>query len=206
MVLNDSVVVEECVSGPTAEENSGGCPSLFTNWPLMSAITDVAYAEVFSLWAVSNRNYGGLGFSSQDVGSVLAFSGFLLLILTIPLLSSYPFMAGLSGFVLQLVVNCASFLKNAITVTTITVFNILMNDAVAQDLRGSANGLAVTMMSIFKSIAPAVAGAIFSWAQRRRKASFLPGDHLVFFFLNIFTVIGLVSTFRPFYARSSTKQ
>ncbi|KAF0897898.1 hypothetical protein E2562_001609 [Oryza meyeriana var. granulata] len=237
MVLKDSIAVEECLSGPTADENSGGCLNLFTNWPLMSAITvycifslqDVAYAEVFSLWAVSDRKYGGLSFSSQDVGSVLAFSGLFLLIyqilvypsvaksvepitlvrivaiLTIPLLSSYPFMAGLSGFVLQLIVNCASFLKNAFAVTTITVFNILMNDAVAQDLRASANSVAVTLMSICKAIAPAVAGAIFSWAQRRQTASFLPGDHLVFFMLNVFTVIGLVSTFRPFYARRSTK-
>ncbi|XP_052138941.1 probable peptide/nitrate transporter At3g43790 isoform X1 [Oryza glaberrima] len=237
MVLEDSISVEEGLSGPTAEENSAGCLNLFTNWPLMSAIIaycifslqDVAYAEVFSLWAVSDRKYGGLSFSSQDVGSVLAFSGLFLLvfqilvypsvaksvepitlvrivaILTIPLLSSYPFMAGLSGSILQLIVNCASFLKNAFAVTAITVFNILMNDAVAQDVRASANGVAVTLMSIFKAIAPAIAGAIFAWAQRRQTASFLPGDHLVFFMLNVFTVIGLVSTFRPFYARRSTK-
>ncbi|KAL5226526.1 hypothetical protein ABZP36_014791 [Zizania latifolia] len=194
MVLKDSIAVEECLSGPNAEENGGGCLTLFTNWPLMSAITvycifslqDVAYAEVFSLWAVSDRKYGGLSFSSQDVGSVLALSGLFLLIyqiliypsvarsvepitlvrilaiLTIPLLSSYPFMAGLSGFILQLIVNCASFLKNAFAVTTITVFNILMNDAVAQDLRASANGISVTLMSIFKAIAPAIAGAMRS--------------------------------------------
>jgi uncharacterized membrane protein len=203
----------------------------------MSAITvycifslqDVAYAEVFSLWAVSDRAYGGLSFSSTDVGNVLSISGLLLLlyqiliypsvakavdpialvravaILTIPLLSSYAFMPALSGFILQLVVNFASFLKNSFSVTTITVFNILMNEAVTQDVRASANGVAVTLMSIAKTIAPAAAGAIFSWAQRRQTALFLPGDHLVFFMLNVFTVIGLVSTFRPFYVRSNTK-
>ncbi len=54
MVLEDSISVEEGLSGPTAEENSAGCLNLFTNWPLMSAIIaycifslqDVAYAEV----------------------------------------------------------------------------------------------------------------------------------------------------------------
>uniref|UniRef100_A0A453EPY1 Uncharacterized protein n=1 Tax=Aegilops tauschii subsp. strangulata TaxID=200361 RepID=A0A453EPY1_AEGTS len=30
------------------------------------------------------------------------------------------------------------------------------------------------------------------------------GDHLVFFMLNVFTVIGLMLTFRPFYARNGT--
>lgn len=125
-------------------------------------------------------------------------------LLTIPLLSSYPFMPALSGSILQLALNCASFLKNSFSVTTMTVFNILMNDAVSQDLRASANGLSVTLMSIFKTIAPAVAGVIFSWAQRRQTAPFLPGDHLVFFMLNVFTVIGLMLTFRPFYARNGT--
>ncbi|VAH75970.1 unnamed protein product [Triticum turgidum subsp. durum] len=154
--------MEESLSDSNAEESSGGYWSLFTNWPLMSAITvyclfslqDVAYAEVFSLWAVSDRKYGGLNFTSTDVGSVLALSGLFLLIyqiliypsvakaiepitlvrataiLTLPLLASYPFMTTLSGFNLQLVVNCASSLKNSFQVTTITVCNILMNDAV----------------------------------------------------------------------------
>ncbi|XBI26891.1 probable peptide/nitrate transporter At3g43790 isoform X1 [Triticum dicoccoides] len=236
-MLNSSTeAVEEPCSDLNAEQSGSGCLSLFTNWPLMSTITvycifslqDMAYAEVFSLWAVSDRKYGGLSFSSQDVGRVLSISGLLLLIyqiliyplvansvdpitlvraialLTIPLLSSYPFMPALSGSILQLALNCASFLKNSFSVTTMTVFNILMNDAVSQDLRASANGLSVTLMSIFKTIAPAVAGVIFSWAQRRQIAPFLPGDHLVFFMLNVFTVIGLMLTFRPFYARNGT--
>ncbi|VAH60083.1 unnamed protein product [Triticum turgidum subsp. durum] len=235
---NNSIeAMEESLSGSNAEESSGGYWSLFTNWPLMSAITvyclfslqDVAYAEVFSLWAVSDRKYGGLSFTSTDVGSVLALSGLFLLIyqiliypsvakaiepitlvrataiLTLPLLASYPFMTTLSGFNLQLVVNCASSLKNSFQVTTITVCNILMNDAVSQDLRASANGLSVTLMSIFKAVAPAVAGVIFSWAQRRQTASFLPGDHLVFFMLNAATVVGLMCTFGPHFARGSTK-
>ncbi|KAL6627720.1 hypothetical protein ACP70R_031446 [Stipagrostis hirtigluma subsp. patula] len=202
--------VEESLAGTDAQENGGGgCLSLFSNWQLMSVIAiyclfslqDVAYAEVFSLWAVSDRSYGGLSFTSTDVGNVLASSG----ILTIPLLSSYPFMPALSGFTLMLVVNCASFLKNTFAVTTITVCNILMNDAVTQDVRAAANGIAVTLMSIAKAIAPAVAGIIFSWAQKRQTASFLPGDHLVFFMLNVFTVIALVSTFKPFYVGSNAK-
>ncbi|KAL6627718.1 hypothetical protein ACP70R_031444 [Stipagrostis hirtigluma subsp. patula] len=207
--------VEECLAGTDGQENGdvlggGRCLRLFTNWPLMSAVTlycifsfqDMAYAEVFSLWAVSDKAYGGLSFSSTDVGNVLANSVRVAAILMIPLLASYPFMPALSGFSLQLVVNCASFLKNTFTVTTMIVCNILMNDAVTQDVRASANGIAITLMSISKAFAPATAGIIFSWAQRRQTASFLPGDHLVFLMLNVFTFIGLVFTFRPFYAGS----
>ncbi|XP_066306089.1 probable peptide/nitrate transporter At3g43790 isoform X2 [Miscanthus floridulus] len=237
-VDNSVETVEESLAGTDTEENGGGgCLKLFTNWPLMSSITlycifslqDVAYAETFSLWAVSDRSYGGLSFTTTDVGNVLAMSGLFLFlyqmliypllaktvdhitlvravaILTLPLLASYPFFPSLKGFVLMLVVNCASFLKNTFSVTTITVFNILMNEAVTQDVRAAANGIAVTLMSISKAVAPAVAGIIFSWAQRRQTASFLPGDHLVFFILNIFTLTGLIFTFRPFFVRGSAK-
>ncbi|XP_062086095.1 protein ZINC INDUCED FACILITATOR-LIKE 1-like [Humulus lupulus] len=57
--------------------------SLYRNWPLMSSIIvfcvfqlhDMAYAEIFPLWAVSPKKFGGLGYSSSDVGEVLSISG-----------------------------------------------------------------------------------------------------------------------------------
>ncbi|KAL5061931.1 hypothetical protein RYX36_023668 [Vicia faba] len=57
--------------------------SLFMNWPLMSSIIaycvfslhDIAYQEVFSLWCVSPPSLGGLNFTTDDVGNVLAISG-----------------------------------------------------------------------------------------------------------------------------------
>nr|CAB3472777.1 unnamed protein product [Digitaria exilis] len=201
-VDNSVEAVEESLAGTDTEENeSGGCLQLFKNWPLMSAITlycifslqDVAYAEVFSLWAVSDRSYGGLSFTSTDVGNVLAASGLFLFLYQMLV---YPFLAKAVDHIT---------LVRAVAVTTITVFNILMNEAVTQDVRAAANGIAVTLMSISKAVAPAVAGIVFSWAQRRQTVAFLPGDHLVFFMLNVFTVTGLVFTFRPFFVRGSAK-
>ncbi|XP_034207824.1 protein ZINC INDUCED FACILITATOR 1-like [Prunus dulcis] len=124
--------------------------NLFKNWPLMSAIIvycvyslhDMAYTEIFSLWAVSPRKLGGLSLSTENVGEVLAISGFGLFvfqitlypfverilgpvmiariggIITIPLLSSYPFIAMLSGFSLYLMLNIASVLKNVLSVSS----------------------------------------------------------------------------------------
>lgn len=62
--------------------------SLINNWPWMSAtisfsifaLHDTAYGEVISLWAVSDRWYGGLSFSSEDIGNVLAVAGASLLV------------------------------------------------------------------------------------------------------------------------------
>ncbi|KAK8487732.1 hypothetical protein V6N13_138501 [Hibiscus sabdariffa] len=207
-------------------------PNLFKNWPLMSttivycifSLQEMAYAEIFSLWALSDKKYGGLSFSSQDVGEVLAISGFGLLLfqlllyppvekrlgplmvtrlsaaISIPLLSGFPYIAMLSGVVLHLVINLASILRNTLSVSLVTGLFILLNDAVPQSQRGAANAISITAMSVFKAFGPAGGGALFSWAQKRQVASFLPGDQMVFFVLNVIQFIGLLLTFKPFLA------
>ncbi|WCJ36764.1 zinc induced facilitator 1 [Euphorbia peplus] len=205
-------------------------PSLWKNWPFMSMIAaycvfslqEIAYSEVFSLWAVSDKKYGGLNFSSQEVGEVLAISGLGLLVfqlilyppiekilgplmisrlsaaISIPVLSCYPYIAMLSGINLRLAINCASILRNTLSVSLITGFFILLNNAVPQSQRAAANGISLTAMSIFKTFGPAGAGALFSWAEKRQYATFLPGSQIVFFVLNLLQFIGLVLTFKPF--------
>ncbi|KAM3293737.1 hypothetical protein ACQJBY_036955 [Aegilops geniculata] len=206
--------------------------SLFKNWPLMSSIIvycifsyhDMAYTEVFSLWAESDKKYGGLGLSSEDVGQTLGITGGSLLVyqmfiyprinkvlgpikccqiaaaLCIPILFAYPYMTYLSGPALSVILTIASVLKNDIAATIITSIFVLQNNAVSQDQRGAANGLAMTAMSLFKAVAPAGAGIVFSWAQTRQHTFFLPGDHMVFFLLNMIELLGLVLTFKPFLA------
>ncbi|XP_062202108.1 protein ZINC INDUCED FACILITATOR-LIKE 1-like isoform X3 [Phragmites australis] len=204
--------------------------SLFKNWPLMSSIIiycafsfhDMAYTEVFSLWAESEKKYGGLSLSSENVGQVLAVTGASVLvyqlfvyprinkvlgpikssqiaaIICMPILFAYPYMTYLSEPGLSIVLNIASVIKNNLGVTIITSTFILQNNAVPQDQRGAANGLAMTGMSFFKAAAPAGAGIVFSWAQKRQHAFFFPGDQMVFFLLNVVELLGLILTFKPF--------
>ncbi|OAY77657.1 putative peptide/nitrate transporter [Ananas comosus] len=229
--LEESLIDSDLkANGEIADEGgSVSKQSLLKNWPLMSAIIvycvfslqEMAYIEIFSLWAVSDRKYGGLNFSTEDVGEVLAITVYQILlypfvvkwlspvrsirlaaVLTIPLFVAFPFMSNLSGIVLKLVVNCASFVKN---VTIITGLNLVQNNAVCQEQRGAANGISVTAMSLFKAAAPAGGGALFSWAQKRTDASFLPGDHIVFFALNVIVVLGLLMTYKPFLAKPGAK-
>ncbi|PON78119.1 Major facilitator [Parasponia andersonii] len=81
---SDSVEELEKISSlPDTNEEKKSKKSLFKNWPLMSSIIgycifslhDMAYSEIFSLWAVSPKKLGGLGFSTEEVGVVLAISG-----------------------------------------------------------------------------------------------------------------------------------
>ncbi|KAJ8635318.1 hypothetical protein MRB53_009585 [Persea americana] len=242
-ISNSYEALEASPCGSDLKDNNEGTDkresgtSLFKNWPLMSAIIvycafslhDMAYSEIFSLWAVSDRKYGGLSFSTQDVGVVLAVSGCGLLvfqlflypvverilgpimlsrlaaILSIPVLSSYPFIAMLSGVTLTLLINCASLVKNVLSVTVITGTFILQNNAVPQHQRGAANGIAMTGQSLFKAFGPAGGGALFALAQKRQRASFLPGDHLVFFILNVVELIAVLLTFKPFLALPTNK-
>jgi MFS family permease len=179
-------------SNKVAERN--GKSSLLNNWPLISSIIvycvfslhDMAYTEIFSLWANSPRKYGGLGYSTADVGSVLAFSGFGLLIFQLSLysyaerllgpiivtrisgslamvvLSCYPLIAKLSGLALTVTVTSASVAKSVLGTSAITGLFILQNKAVRQDQRGAANGIAMTAMSLFKAIGPAAAGIMYA--------------------------------------------
>nr|GLL37391.1 protein ZINC INDUCED FACILITATOR-LIKE 1-like isoform X4 [Ipomoea trifida] len=210
------------VAPQVAEDDEKSTPkkSIYKNWPLMSAIIiycvfcldDIAYSEIFSLWAESPRRLGGLGYSTDAVGVVLAISGFSLLvfqvllypsierafgpvtvmriagIMSIPLLTSYPYIANLSGISLSLVLSCASLLKSILNVAIITGLFILQNKAVEQDQRAAANGVAMTGMSIFKTIGPAGAGALFSWSEKRQDAAFLPGRDIVIKFVAHFCI------------------
>ncbi|KAF8085612.1 hypothetical protein N665_0658s0014 [Sinapis alba] len=227
---DDSYEVLEAASHESGKKEKASQGSLLKNWPLMSSIIvycvlclhDTAYSEIFALWANSPRKYGGLSYSTNDVGTVLAISGLGLFsfqvfvypfaerllgpvlvtrfagALMIPIQMSYPFIANLSGLSLSLLLNSASILINVLSVSAITGLLILQNKAVDQSQRGAANGIAMTAMSLFKTVGPAGAGILFSLSERRLNAAFLPGSHLVFFVLNVIVVVGVGLTFKPF--------
>ncbi|KAF4357705.1 hypothetical protein G4B88_023163 [Cannabis sativa] len=220
------------------EDEKKSKQSLLKNWPLMSSIMlycvfqlhDMAYVEIFPLWAVSPKKYGGLSYSSDDIGEILALAGFVMLVfqlflyppierifgpvhlarigavITIALLSSYPFIAKLSGLTLTLLVDLAVVLKNLISICITTGLFLLQNKAVGQSQRGAANGMSMAAMSLFKAAGPAGGGAIFAWVQNHQNALFLPGDHMVFFILNVIEFIALIMTFKPFLALTNNDE
>ncbi|XP_054795379.1 protein ZINC INDUCED FACILITATOR 1-like isoform X1 [Prosopis cineraria] len=194
----------------------------------LAVLVSCIWLPVFSLWAVSPLELGGLNFTTDDVGDVLSISGFALLLcqiflyspmekafgpinlariaaaLSIPLLQSYPFIAMLSGFTLHLVITIASVFMLCFPTIIDTSLFLLQNRAVEQHQRGAANGIAMTAMSLFKAVGPAGGGAVLTWSQKRLNASFLPGTHLVFFVLNLVEALGLLMMFKPFLAEKKT--
>ncbi|WRX35327.1 hypothetical protein QQP08_027814 [Theobroma cacao] len=238
------------------------------------SLQEMAYSEIFSLWAVSDQKYGGLSFSSQDVGEVLAisegsyskkninnftyfipriwsvtvstfviptsredpwatygytpFSGNINSIAVMLSLYSYAF-GGCSSFgyklcihfkecsicfscywIIHIAEQCSgthhahAYRSIIIPLSGISIlflfsfFDLFLSQPQSQ--RGAANGISITAMSVFKAFGPAGGGALFSWAQKRQVATFLPGDQMVFFVLNLVQVVGLMLTFKPFLA------
>lgn len=142
---------ETAEAATTQESTESPKKSLLKNWPLMSSIItycvfslhDTAYSEIFSLWTVSGRKYGGLSFSSKEVGQVLTVAGASLLVyqifvyrwfnntlgpvnstriasvLSIPIIAAYPFMTHLSGIRLGLALYIAAMIKSVLAVSTL---------------------------------------------------------------------------------------
>ncbi|KAL0647929.1 hypothetical protein Bca4012_046220 [Brassica carinata] len=208
---DDSVEALEAASLETAGMTGNNKrTSLFKNWPLMSSILvycvlclhDTAYSEIFALWANSPSKFGGLGYSTNHVGTVLTISG--------PPISSsretagtsapYPSSRGTDD-------TCPDELYlYSSSVSAITGMLILQNRAVDQHQRGAANGLAMTSMSLFKTVAPVVSGFLFSWSEERQNASFLPGPQMLFFFLNVIVILAVCLTFRPFLVTAARRR
>ncbi|KAL2326214.1 hypothetical protein Fmac_025272 [Flemingia macrophylla] len=193
--IDDAEALENGSSSADKDRMIRKNENLLLNWPLISSIMvycvfalhDIAYQEVFSLWAVSPQRLGGLNFTTDDVGNVLSITGLSLIIyqltiypsvekaigpigiarmsgmLSIPLLQSYPFIALLlSGLALYVAIIIASILKNILCMTIITGLFLLQNRAVEQHQRGAANGISMTAMSLCKAIGPATGGAILN--------------------------------------------
>ncbi|OEL14844.1 Protein ZINC INDUCED FACILITATOR-LIKE 1 [Dichanthelium oligosanthes] len=196
------------------------CISAFYFIILLSCI----WLPIFPMWAESDRRLGGLSLSSENVGQVLAITGATILfyqtfvypyvvkllgpintsrfmiILSMALLITYPSIAHLNEPWLSIALNIASMIKANSVVTVVTCSFILQNNSVSQDQRATTNGLATTLMSFSKAIAPAGAGIVFSWAQKHQHVFFFQGGQMVFLLLDIVVLIELIWTFKPFLA------
>ncbi|CAK9856127.1 unnamed protein product [Sphagnum jensenii] len=188
---------------------------------------DMTYSEIFSLWCVSPKATGGLNFTTDNVGKILGISGFALMIfqilifphlanslglmmttrvpavLSVPLILAYPLIATLHGWVLWVILNLVSIVKTFFSMMILSASFILLNNSVPQDQRGVANGVSMSVVSVFKAIGPAFGGSLFAWGQKHQDSHILPGNDMVFGTLAIVAVIGCISTLEPFLPQST---
>ncbi|XP_058966222.2 uncharacterized protein [Pocillopora verrucosa] len=172
----------------------------------------IGYDELFSLWAATGPEHGGLGFSTDQIGTALLCVAGPMLVLQLWL---YPKLERRLGSIR--VFQLANIVLG-ITITSLSALNtlhdrskvlwpllivvliplrmgigcgfsstgILVNNAVPAYLLGSANGLAMTASSISRTLAPLVAGSAFAWSiSKGYKHGFPLDEHFAFILLSI---------------------
>lgn len=145
--------------------------------------------ELFPLFSATSVEYTGLGFSPTQIGNTLLIAAVSLLVLQTTLLSRVLTVLGskktliistlvfatvfpllpllprvknkrLFAFFVQLLVIIQ---RSAVSLCYLAL-NILLNNTVSADLRGSMNGLAMSVSCVGRMLAPITYGNIFSWS------------------------------------------
>ncbi|XP_020614457.1 probable peptide/nitrate transporter At3g43790 isoform X2 [Orbicella faveolata] len=172
----------------------------------------IGFDELFSLWAATQAENGGLGFSTNQIGTALLCVAAPLLFLQ---MWTYPKFERRLGAkrVFQLVNAIVGILTASLSAIN-TYYDrstvlwplligillplklgvgcgfsstvILVNNSVPSELLGSVNGLAMTASSICRTLAPLFAGSVFAWSiSKGYKHGFPLDEHLTFLLLSV---------------------
>ncbi|RUS76873.1 hypothetical protein EGW08_015364 [Elysia chlorotica] len=157
---------------------------------VMYSFIIIGVEDIFPVFASTQKDYGGLGFSTDEIGFAIGTTFLPLLFLQIKL---YPFLVSKLGIrkvflvcaiccmVTCQMVPCVRLLNDSpawlwtylmlvqvpFKISTNCCFagtSLLINNSVTPDLAGSANGIAMMATAIGRTIAPTVSGALFSWS------------------------------------------
>ncbi|XP_065677253.1 uncharacterized protein LOC105846723 isoform X2 [Hydra vulgaris] len=176
------------------------------------------FDELFSLFASTSIEYGGLGMSTSEIGILYLIISIGTLVVQFIIVSRVIIKFGskkifigaslLSGVLIPFI-PLYSNIKNKAALWTImwihqmfiraglitgyTTVNIFINNSVGSDLLGVANGVGLSLACIGRSIGTASFGSMYSWSLKNKEKSFPLNKH--FSFLMILIVITAVSLF-----------
>lgn len=147
--------------------------------------------EVWALWCVTAKKFGGLGWESSTVGSTIALCSLstfacqfviypritrfgvlpifkIASLLLVPFVCATPFASTIIDSVGNNVVWVVVVLNKIIVdVLSAFAFNsifVVINNSVPTALLGTTNGIGMTVASVGKGIGPGFGGAIFAWS------------------------------------------
>ncbi|XP_078363022.1 uncharacterized protein LOC144647143 isoform X2 [Oculina patagonica] len=177
----------------------------------------IGFDELFSLWAATQTKHGGLGFSTDQIGTALLCVAAPLLFLQMWAYPKFERRLGairvfqLGNAVIGIMIMSLSGISTFYDRSTVLwplligillplnlfvgfVFSstaILVNNSVPSDLLGSVNGLAVAASSASRAVAPIFAGSVFAWSISKGFIHGFPLDaHFAFL---LFSVVCLLS-------------
>lgn len=149
----------------------------------------VGQSELFPLFAATDTDLHGFGFSPAQIGLLLLIVSVFMIVVQLTFLPRFndyfgskktliicscalaflfPILPSTSGIKNSYLFWSVASFQLILTRTFVTLgflaINVLLNNSVTSDLLGSANGFAMTIASIGRMIAPIVLGTIYSWS------------------------------------------
>jgi len=182
----------------------------------MLSLVIIGYDELFSLWAATEPHLGGLGFSTDQIGTALLCVAAPILFLQVWLYPKFERRVGairvfqFSSVVLGVTILSLSAINTFYNKSTILwplLIGILLpmklstgcafsstaiftNNSVAIGMLGSVNGLAMTAASLSRALAPVITGSAFAWSiSEGFKLGFPLDEHFAFVILTFVCVL-----------------
>ncbi|CAH3019912.1 unnamed protein product [Porites evermanni] len=187
-------------------------------YALYSAVI-IGYDELFSLWAATQSKHGGLGFSTDQIGTVLLCVAAPVLVLQVWLFPKFERRLGakrvfqFSCIVVGITIFSVCWTNTyherskvlwplllvillPMKLTTGCGFSstaIFVNNSVPNELLASVNGLGMTAAALCRAIAPVIVGSSFAWSiSEGFKLGFPLNEHFAFAILVIITVLSIL--------------
>lgn len=182
----------------------------------MVSVAVIGFDELFSLWAATQPKHGGLGFSTDQIGTALLCVAVPLLFLQIWLYPKFErgfgakrvfqFSSVVVGIAILSLSGINKYYDRSAVLWPLLIGILLpmklsigfafsstalfVNNSVSNELLGSANGLAMTAASISRAVAPVLVGSSFAWSiSEGFKLGFPLDEHFAFVILAIVCVL-----------------
>jgi len=172
----------------------------------MYSCISFGFLEVYPVFADSSKAYGGLTFSSSEIGTSLLCSAVPMIVLVFVMarltkrfgekmvlittlyivmfvLPLFPFSAMLpDSYVWYLLVPLLLLLKLSLSTGFLAV-NVLLNESADEEYMGLVNGIGMAVSSVGRAVSPLVFGALYSWSLGNEGQIGYPLNHCFTFVL-----------------------
>eukprot|EP00112_Aurelia_sp_Birch-Aquarium-sp1_P000866 Seg1083.1 transcript_id=Seg1083.1/GoldUCD/mRNA.D3Y31 product="Protein ZINC INDUCED FACILITATOR 1" protein_id=Seg1083.1/GoldUCD/D3Y31 len=199
--------------------------SLFA-YAIFSFVT-VGLDETFPIFADSSRRYGGLAFTSAQIGTTLLLATLPVAFLIGPcvrlehkfgikklfIISLYFLVFGLPLFpfigmvpprlVWYAVVPAFFSLRMNVVIGDLAV-NVVLNNSVDPKYIGMVNGLGLTASCVVRAISPTVLGSLYSWSLKNEGSMHFPFNHAFPYVVTGF--VALLTLFNAVYLPDKPKE
>ncbi|XP_065645206.1 uncharacterized protein LOC136075594 [Hydra vulgaris] len=181
------------------------------------------FEELFPVFASTSTEYGGLGMSTSEIGLIYLTVSIAMLISQIILIekiihkfgSKKTFIASSLLFgaimpllplivlikntsVLWFILWISEVVVSVSMMSGFTAANILINNSVGSELLGLANGVAMSVSCIGRSVGIFGFASIYSWSLKNKERPFPFNQYFSFYFiLAIIILVSLTSSFIP---------